>query len=369
MADAVSRRRGTQSELNVTVAKQSEFFHNTTNQSLHIGDGSNTAGASPELPNKEFTTDGTIYFDENIGSAPDAYIFDPKANTRTPTQYTDGLELGGITTNQGTGAATVNFAGLGQKPIKQAGGADPTAGQIIGRIRLIFDAGNNWFELQSATVQTQRINKIYQFTSTTYVPPTTPPPLNIMFEATGAGAGAGGIDSVGGSTAAVGDDGSAGGTAIKTTNIIDASYAIVIGAKGVGGAAGNNAGTNGGNTTVVSVNVNLTCNGGQFGDGTVASIINTFHLDNTGGTAVGGDINIQGGNSVGGHQIGGVSSGRGSPGGSYWGPGPAKSFSAPGNDAVNFGSGGSSIFTLVGDTVDEGGGDGAPGLVVITEYF
>ncbi len=101
---------------------------------------------------------GTFYFNDDTsgGSVANAYILAPKANTNAPTQYLDGQQFGFTTGNANTGASTATFSGLGVKSLKYRGGVDPAAGDIFGRDYLIYDATNDWFEIQRKAVEVAR---------------------------------------------------------------------------------------------------------------------------------------------------------------------------------------------------------------------
>ena len=148
MADQLQLRGGTTAENDAFTGAQREISIDTDKNTVVVHDGF-TSGGYP-LANSTDVTDTTIYFDDDTGagSAADAYVLTPKTNTRTPTQYEDGLALGFVTVNTNTGASTANFSNIGVKNIKLADGSDPDAGSIDGRVNLIYDSANDWFELQ-----------------------------------------------------------------------------------------------------------------------------------------------------------------------------------------------------------------------------
>ena len=112
------------------------------------------------------------------------------------------------------------------------------------------------------------------------------------------GGGSGGCASGGGTAAASSSGGGGGGYTKKlyTAAQLGASAAVTLGAVGSGGAAGNNNGTAGGTCTFVpsGAGATLTANGGGAGLGSAAAAT-VANIGGTGGTATGGDINIQGG--------------------------------------------------------------------------
>ena len=150
MADQLQLRRGTTAENLLFTGAQGEVIVDTDKNTLVVQDGI-TAGGFP-LASEQSVANGTFYFNDDTGggSAADAYLLVPKVNTTTPTAYLDGIQLGFVTTNPNTGPSTADFAGLGVRNIKFADGSDPAAGDIFGRTNIVFDAVNNWFELQPA---------------------------------------------------------------------------------------------------------------------------------------------------------------------------------------------------------------------------
>lgn len=146
MADQLQLRGGTTSEILVATGAQREVFVNTDNHTLVVQDGI-TAGGFPTATSAQ-VTDGTFYYNENVGSIANAYLLDAKPNTNTPGSYKDGVQFGFITTHPNTGPSTANFQSLGVKSLKFPGGVDPQSGELSGRIYLIYDAANGWLEIQ-----------------------------------------------------------------------------------------------------------------------------------------------------------------------------------------------------------------------------
>lgn len=146
MATQMQLRGGTTAENLIFTGAQREITVDTDKDTLRVHDGI-TAGGFP-LASTADVDDGTFYYNEDAGSAADAYILVPKANTNTPSSYLDGVQFGFVTTHPNTGPSTANFQGLGVKNLKYAGGTDPLAGEISGRVYLIYDAANGWMEIQ-----------------------------------------------------------------------------------------------------------------------------------------------------------------------------------------------------------------------------
>lgn len=202
--------------------------------------------------------------------------------------------------------------------------------------------------------------------SETYEP--TAGTVSIKFITTGGGGGGGGVDGQGANTSAAATSGGAGGTCTKTSDIVEASYALVIGAGGAGGlGAGFNSGDNGGDSTITSTNVNNTASGGVGGLGQQASNADDALAGSLGGAASGGDINVTGGVSSPSSRSVGEAMAFSTAGISYWGYGGKTVNTGTGTSGVNPGSGGSGAAVQAINT-DFNGGSGAGGIIVIEEY-
>lgn len=186
------------------------------------------------------------------------------------------------------------------------------------------------------------------------------------------GGGGGGVDGQGSSTAGMGGSGQAGGEAEKWIENPSASYTYSVGANGVGGAAGQNAGTNGGDTTFTdggSTNIDIPGGDGGPGDKGISGSGST-----PGGssslTPTGGDINIRGQNGMGGAWDTTQSIWRLPKGGSSsMGKGNGtSSANSSGVDGYGYGSGGSGA-TSRNDATNRAGGDGTGGILIIEEYY
>lgn len=148
MSTQMQLRRGTTAENLLFTGAQGEVVVDTDKHAVVVHDGV-TAGGYPMATSPQ-VTNGTFYFNDNTGggSAANAYILTPKSNTNTPTMYADGIQLGFVTANANTGPSTATFSGLGVKSLKYTGGVDPAAGDIFGRVYVIYDSVNDWFEIQ-----------------------------------------------------------------------------------------------------------------------------------------------------------------------------------------------------------------------------
>ena len=146
MADQLQLRRGTTARNLLFTGAQGEVIVDTDKNSLVVHNGS-TAGGFPLASTRQLY-DATFYYSEDAGSAADAYILTPKANTISPSAYLGGIQFGFVTTHPNTGPSTANFQGLGVKSLKFPGGIDPLAGELSGRVYLIYDETNGWLEIQ-----------------------------------------------------------------------------------------------------------------------------------------------------------------------------------------------------------------------------
>lgn len=187
----------------------------------------------------------------------------------------------------------------------------------------------------------------------------------------GGGGGGGAANSAAGGS--VGGGGGAGSYAkiILSAATVGASKAIDVGANGTGGAAGNNAGTAGADTTFGST----LCvgKGGSAGGGSAA---NSFGTGGAGGVAGTGTLTVVGGAGWQGVAssstvVNSILSGTG--GASYFGGGngaQANSSAATttGTNASGYGNGGNGG-TSFANGGNAAGGNGSPGIVIVTEYI
>lgn len=159
MADQLQLRRGTTAQNLLFTGAQGEVIVDTDKNSLVVHNGS-TAGGFPLASTRQLY-DATFYYNEDAGSAADAYILTPKANTISPSAYLGGIQFGFVTTHPNTGPSTATFQGLGVKSLKFPGGVDPIAGELSGRVYLIYDEVNGWLEIQrKAVAATPQIRSI-----------------------------------------------------------------------------------------------------------------------------------------------------------------------------------------------------------------
>lgn len=148
MSTQMQLRGGTTAETLLFTGAQREVTVDTDKNTLVVQDGV-TPGGFP-LASEEKVADGTYLYSDDTGggSAADAYILVPQAHTNVPNAYRNGIIFSFVTANANTGPSTANFQMLGVKNIKYPGGVDPAAGDINGRVTLIYDSANDWLELQ-----------------------------------------------------------------------------------------------------------------------------------------------------------------------------------------------------------------------------
>jgi hypothetical protein len=187
MADQLQLRRGTTTQNAAFTGAQGEVVVNTTNNTLVVHNGI-TQGGFPTAASAQ-VTDGTFYYNEDAGSAANAYILVPKSNTNTPSSYLGGIQFGFVSAHPNTGASTANFQSLGVKNLKYSDGTDPLAGDISGRVYLIYDEVNGWLEIQrKQTAPQPQIRTVGGSVATSAMTVTIAPAL-VDFRAATAGSG------------------------------------------------------------------------------------------------------------------------------------------------------------------------------------
>lgn len=214
------------------------------------------------------------------------------------------------------------------------------------------------------------------FTSSGTYTPTAGMAYCIVEVVGGGGGGGGGVNSVGGS-GSIGGGGGAGGYSkgVFSSATIGASQSVTIGTGGAGGTSGTPTGTTGGTTSVGSI-ISATGGSGGVGSGGTGAIT-TFILGGAGGVGSGGSVNVTGNAGSGGGTINtsGINLAWGGSGGaSCLGGAPVQvstntdNTHVNGNNASDYGAGGGGGVTL-GSSSGNTGGNGSPGIVIITEYI
>lgn len=186
----------------------------------------------------------------------------------------------------------------------------------------------------------------------------------------GAGGGGGGAAQGGGQCGVSGGGGSGGITDYWWTPSGNITYTV--GAFGAKGAAGNNAGTAGGDTTASGTGLSLTAKGGNGG---LSMAFGTAHTAAPGGAVnagtTGGDVNVTTGEGGTGIRQGGTLgiAGDGADCGNYGRGGAGGQVNTAGSNGTGYGSGGGGAHANGAGGVDKAGGDGAGGLIIIEEYY
>lgn len=228
----------------------------------------------------------------------------------------------------------------------------------------------NWLQLTTAAVSLGFSLNVQTFTASGTYTPTT----NMVFAqavGVGGGAGGGGVASTSTSQFAQAGGGGGGEYAFGVFNAaaIGASKAVTIGAGGAGGTAGNNNGSNGGTSSLGAL---ITMLGGNGGIGSAASAISLNTAGGLGGTGgTGGTLRFPG--NYGGSGYASTSDQLGSGGygaaGQYSGGVPQNAGTGTaGSVGTGYGGGGSGASNK-STNIARAGGNGTPGIIVITEYI
>jgi len=240
-------------------------------------------------------------------------------------------------------------------------GATPVAASLTAGANITLTPGAGSLTISASTSFIQLA--IRTFTSSgTYTPTTGMKYCNI--ECLGGGAAGGGAVGTG-SSVGMGGGGGAGSYSrkVSTAATIGASQTVTIGAGGTPGAAGNNPGGNGGDTSVGALCIGKggTGGGGNAGGG------NIFGLGGAGGIAGTGDFTARGASGSTGIGGGTTLVGNGGQGASspYGGGGILPGLGA-GGAATGYGAGGGGAYAF---SSSQAGGAGSPGIVIITEYI
>lgn len=299
-----------------------------------------------------------------------------QTDQHAPASYFDGMTVRfeGSVANTAS-AFTVNVDGLGAVSVKlRAGAANPPAETVSigGETVLVYRTlPSAHFEIDRSG---QIITTVVTATDATWDP--QPDTKSIKFTALGAAGGGGGVPSVGSGACACAGGGGGGATVLKTTNTIDATYAITIGVAGAT-SGGANVGNDATDTTVVgsvgpATNVDLSAGGGLGGAAGLNSVF-AFTAGGAGGVPSGGDVNI-----VGNSGSSGMVGGQGGDNDPYQiGHGGVGFFGGRQVDLIDtsmvgnepsYGTGGQGAASNAGGAIFSGNG-GGPSQVRVEEYL
>lgn len=267
-----------------------------------------------------------------------------------------------------TTTPTINVNSKGSKlikrnPVSAAQAGDITQGNVTS---LTFDHAGNCFYITNifALVTNPAAPTNQQFTSGSGTYNTPVGCSVIRVRGVGPGGGGGGCATASSTYASAGGGGGGGYFEITISNP-DPTYSYSIGTGGAGGAAGNNPGSTGTPTTFGT----LTANSGTGGAGAPASGSGNVRQGGDGGTASGGQLNING--DCGGTGVS-IPSGSlavgGNGGASKLGSSVVGGLNLAGNNGNNYGSGGSGASKYnVGGA--HAGGNGSDGFITIDEFY
>jgi len=283
-----------------------------------------------------------------------------------PSAYTPGMVISLKVGSNNSGPATINFNGLGVKPVVRGDGSalqkdDLVAGQIAS---LMYD-GAAWQIDGLKTGQMPPRNMTAYSVPGTYTFVVPDGVYKVYGICIGGGGGAGGLGITSSGSSRPAGAGGAGGFSEGWFDVLpEQEVVITVGAGGAGGAGVSNTtpntyGQNGSTGGTSSIGGIMSATGGQSGSATVAG-------GGSGGLGVGGQINGYGGmgGDGGGHRTPHV----GAAGGvSRMGGGgrAATVYSAGTCDGKAAGSGGGGVYDTWVSGPQSQGGNGAPGIVIL----
>lgn len=195
----------------------------------------------------------------------------------------------------------------------------------------------------------------------------------VIVEVQGAGGAGGGAKATSANEASIGTGGSSGSYSRSKVDVTGISSSTITVGSGGSGSAGSDGG-NGGNSSWNDGTNTVTANGGAGNDSSSAGTGIGISLAGSGASAGSGDFTISGLGGKSGWAFAsdpfGVS---GDGGSSYFGGGIHgvvlnTDFSQAGANASVYGAGGSGAINL-GNQTAAAGGDGADGVVIVTEYY
>jgi hypothetical protein len=338
----------------------------------HVGVGT---GTLPRTLNIYGASNGTIGLDNPVSGSPQI-AFKQNGTDKAYVSYWDAFDTLALSDGSGNGLhfkPSTGNVGIGvTSPTQKL--------DVNGTVKATAFSGDG-SALTNVPAGVSDVNMVVVTSTSTYTP--TSGTKFFLVYCTGAGGGGGGSQQDDGSGRVVGGAGGGGGTAIRVYDATEmgATAAITIGSGGTGSAGLSAAdGGTGGNTTFNPAGTGTTLTGNGGGGGACArSSGSTIGYSGTGGSASGGDVNVNGQSpSLGGEDVATSTTGgtgtnaQASQGGnSFWGGGATRlvqtqAGSINGNNGSQGGGGTGSASNF--NTTERTGGTGGNGIVVIMEY-
>ncbi|WP_454751702.1 glycine-rich domain-containing protein [Cupriavidus necator] len=299
------------------------------------------------------------------------------------TALTDGMVLWFKAKTANTGASTLNVNGLGASALISDGHTVLRGGEIVanGRCQAVWRADITSWVLVDSTGGTMNSGRLLR--TTVYTKPAgtqlvsvdggTPTSTGagtftamaatkfVEVEVQGGGGGGGGVPATGATTVAASGSGGEGSYARSRFTSGFSGVTVTVGVAGAGGAAGQNAGGNGGTSSFGAL---VSAPGGVAGQSTAAAAPPVSRGGSTPATPPsGGNLESRTGGSGGGTLSNSGSTGLSVPGASSkFGGGGVNGAAANGPGAG--GGGNNQVFSAAAAP----GGDGGQGIVIVREY-
>lgn len=365
-SDAIRIGRSSPASPAHTSAYLGGVYNSTVAESAVVG-----VAANGRLSNLGFGTSGQVLTSNGAGASP-TWQAAGSSGTVTSTSVVSANGFSGSVANPTTTPAITMSTTVGtNQPIYSSGGALSGAG--VGSNGQVFTSNGggsppSWQNLPSTSIS-QVVLRVFT-SSGSYVP--TSGMKYCIAEGVGGGGGGGSTVATGAALVSAGGGGGGGGyfRSRFTAAQIGAAQTVNIGAGGAGATPANTQGTAGGTT---SLGVLASAGGGIGGSRGGASVVSVGDGGQSAST-LNGDFTARG--NAGGigmcFYVGTTSAGAGGNGGDslLGGGGNALggSVGAAGSNATAPGGGGSGAYSMPSGT-GYNGGNGADGIVIITEYI
>lgn len=341
----------------------------TTGNITTAGSGSITIVGNPGTSTLTTSLTGITNHNVLVGSGTDTITnVAPSATVGTPliSQGVSGDPIFGVASVPGGGTGSGSFTAYS---IIAAGTTSTGAFQNVSGLgtsgQILTSNGAGSLPTWQANPGSSVVVASQIFTASgTYTP--TASMKYCLIQCLGGGGAGGGAASTNSNNFSAGAGGSGGEYAqgIFSAATIGASRVVTIGAGGIGVSGGT-----GGNGGTTSVGVLITANGGHGSPGTGSTFNPLEVFAGTGGTGgSGGDFRVPG--QIGGYAIANAvaSATAGLGANSQYGAGGNASINTAGNPGLGYGSGGGGAANGNNGS-NRAGGNGAPGIVIITEYI